>query len=64
MKNVLCLKWGKRYGAEYVNRLYRGVKANLSGPFRFVCVTDDPTGLVEGVEPCAYPSPQGTHRGF
>ena len=25
MKNVLCLKWGKRYGAEYVNRLYRGV---------------------------------------
>ena len=55
MNNVLCLKWGKRYGAEYVNRLYRGVKANLRRPFRFVCVTDDPTGLVDGVEAVAYP---------
>ena len=55
MKNVLCLKWGTRYGAEYVNRLYRGVAANLSKPFRFVCVTDDPTGLVEGIEAVAYP---------
>ena len=48
--NVLCLKWGKRYGADYVNRLYRGVSANLSRPFRFVCVTDDPSGLAAGVE--------------
>ena len=55
MNNVLCLKWGKRYGAECVNRLYRSVKANLSGPFRFVCVTDDPTGLAGGVEAVAFP---------
>ena len=48
--NVLCLKWGKRYGADYVNRLYRGVSANLSRPFRFVCVTDDPSGLAAGIE--------------
>ena len=46
MDNILCLKWGTLYSAEYVNRLHRGVKAHLHRPFRFVCVTDDPSGLV------------------
>lgn len=53
--NILCLKWGTLYSAEYVNRLYRGVKSHLSRPFRFVCVTDDPTGLVESVETAPIP---------
>jgi len=48
--NVLCLKWGKLYGPEYTNRLYRGVKKHLSRPFRFVCCTDDPTGIDPAVE--------------
>ena len=47
MVNILCLKWGTRYGADYVNYIYRGVKAHLNRPFRFVCVTDDPSGLVD-----------------
>ena len=55
--NILCLKWGRRYGAEYVNRLYRGVKANLNRPFRFVCVTDDPSGLDAGVDAQPFPPP-------
>ena len=54
--NILTLKWGARYSAEYVNRIYRGVKRNLRRPFRFVCVTDDPTGLCDGVEPVAFPA--------
>lgn len=48
--NILTLKWGVRYSSEYVNRIYRGVKAHLHRPFRFVCVTDDATGLAEGIE--------------
>ena len=60
MNNVICLKWGTLYSAEYVNRLYRGVKAHLSRPFRFVCVTDDPRGLVDGVETAPIPpKPEG-----
>ena len=55
--NVLCLKWGTMYSAGYVNRLYRGVKAHLHRPFRFVCVTDDPSGLVEGVDAQPFPPP-------
>lgn len=57
--NVLCVKWGDYYGPEYVNRLYAGVKRNLSRPFRFVCVTDDPKGLADGVEPVPVPPDPG-----
>ena len=53
--NILCFKWGTCYGPEYVNRLYAGILRNLSRPFRFVCVTDDPTGLVDGVEAVRFP---------
>jgi len=54
--NVLTLKWGGLYSAEYVNRVYRGVKRHLHRPFRFVCVTDDPAGLAEGVEAVPFPA--------
>ena len=55
--NILTFKWGTRYPAEYVNRIYAGVKAHLARPFRFVCVTDDPAGLVEGLDTCPIPDP-------
>ncbi|HEY9033878.1 MAG TPA: hypothetical protein VIN71_08075 [Pseudomonadales bacterium] len=48
--NVVCLKWGSKYPAEYVNRLYRMVQRHLSRPHRFVCLTDDGSGIVDGVE--------------
>lgn len=57
MQNILCLKWGSAYTSDYVNKLYRGVKRNLSGDFRFVCVTDDPHGLDEGIDAREFPAP-------
>lgn len=57
--NILCLKWGSYYGCEYVNRLYAGVKRNLSRPFRFVCVTDDSAGLKDGIEAVPLPDDPG-----
>ena len=47
---VICMKWGTLYGPDYVNVLYRAVADNLDGPFRFVCLTDDTSGIIEGVE--------------
>ncbi len=59
--NIICLKWGTRYPAKYVNRLYAGVKRYLTRPCRFVCFTDDPTGLDEGIEPAPIPPPPENH---
>lgn len=52
--NVICMKWGKVFGPEYVNRLYRGVQRNLEGDLRFLCVTDDRIGLRPEVEVIDY----------
>jgi hypothetical protein len=45
IKQVLVVKWGTKYGPEYVNRMYGMVSRNITGPFRFVCLTVDATGL-------------------
>jgi hypothetical protein len=50
MKQVVCVKWGKAYGPEYVNRLYGMLSRHLSPPFRLVCLTDDSSGVRREVE--------------
>lgn len=47
---IICIKWGTLYGPEYVNNLRRGVARHLKRPHRFVCFTDDASGLDEAVE--------------
>jgi hypothetical protein len=54
--NVLCVKWGRKFGPEYVNRLRAMVARHLSLPHRFVCLTDDATGLHRDVECRAIPA--------
>jgi hypothetical protein len=44
------MKWGTKYGPEYVNRLYAMVSRHLRGPFRFVCLTDSGEGVRPEVE--------------
>ena len=50
MKQFICMKWGTLYGPEYVNRLYATARQNTTGPLRFVCLTDDTTGVRPEVE--------------
>ena len=38
---VLCVRFGTRYGREYVERLRNMVRRNLTIPYEFVCLTDD-----------------------
>lgn len=44
-RHILCMKWGTKYGPDYVNRLYAMVRRHLSGDFNFVCLTDDAKGI-------------------
>lgn len=44
------MKWGALYGPDYVNRLFHGVSRHLPLPHRFICFTDDASGLEQGIE--------------
>ncbi|MEM6391885.1 MAG: hypothetical protein AAF797_03855 [Planctomycetota bacterium] len=50
MKQFVCMKWGDRYPADYVNRLYSMIARHTTAPFRVVCLTDDPAGVRDEVE--------------
>lgn len=65
VKQVICISWGSKYGAPYVNRLYAGVARHLTPPFAFTCFTDDPTGFnpairAEPLPPIDVEMPVGT----
>ena len=45
MINIICVKWGTKYSADYVNRLKEMVKQHLPLEHNFYCYTDDPTGV-------------------
>ena len=49
VKQVVCIRWGAKYGPEYVNRLYGMVARNVTPPFTFHCITDDMEGIREEV---------------
>ncbi len=55
-KNVICIKWGDKFGPQYVNSLYRMVEKNLTVPHRFVCFTDNKEGLDKGIETFGLPA--------
>lgn len=50
MYNVVCIKWGDKYGPNFVNILRAMVKRNLSFPHRFICFTEDSSGLDDDIE--------------
>ncbi|MDD9863353.1 MAG: glycosyl transferase [Gammaproteobacteria bacterium] len=49
-RTIVCLNWGTRYGAQYVNKLYHSVARYLRGDFAFFCFTDNDAGIVPAVE--------------
>jgi len=38
--NFYCLKWGNKYGDEYVLRLFNSIKKYCQAPFTFTCISD------------------------
>ncbi|MGY0398898.1 MAG: glycosyltransferase [Ostreibacterium sp.] len=44
------MKWGDKYGSEYVNRLYRMVARHLTLPFKMICLTDNANGIINDVQ--------------
>jgi hypothetical protein len=48
--NIICIKWGTKFGPEYVNRLHSMVKRNITRDYRFICLTDRPEGIEAGID--------------
>ena len=59
---VACVKQGTKYGPEYVNRLQSMARRNSEVDLRFVCFTDNPKGLADGIE--ARPLPDTGFQGW
>jgi hypothetical protein len=51
---VLCVRYGNKYGRDYVERLRNMVARNMTIPYEFVCLTDD-TNSIEGVRSIVQP---------
>ena len=49
MQTIICMKWGSRYGPEFVNRLYTSVKRHTKKTTKVYCFTDDTNGINENV---------------
>lgn len=50
MPTVVCTRWLDAFPASYVTVLRNAVAANLDREHRFICVTDRPQDLTDGVE--------------
>lgn len=65
VKQIICIKWGDKFGPEFVNRLYAMIGRNITPPFKLYCFTDDGSGLHPdiGIRPLpefAYTAPVNT----
>lgn len=54
--NIICMKWGSKYGANYVNTLYAMIARHITLPFQLTCFTDDPNGIDSRVRICELPT--------
>ena len=52
---IVCLKWGKGYPSHDTNILFRALTDLMGQPFRFACLTDDPSGLDDKIEAISLP---------
>lgn len=42
---ILCVRFGTKYGRNYVERLRNMVAKHITVPYEFVCLTDDPVPI-------------------
>lgn len=46
---IVLVKWGRKYGPNYIKGLVRAIKRQTTRELRVVCITDDPTGLSDDI---------------
>lgn len=56
--NIITVKWGDAFSADYVNILFDAIKRNTTKECKFICFTDNPSGIDDYIE--TRPLPEGT----
>lgn len=59
MISIYTVKWGQRYGPEYVNRVFEQCKEHITTPFEFYCLTEFPYELHPDIN--VIPFPEGNY---
>ena len=59
--SIVCVKWGTKYGPEYVLRLFAGVRCHLTLNHTFYCFTEDTSGLEGELGVHTIPLMEGWH---
>lgn len=50
MFNIICVKFGKKYSSDFVNKLYMDLSSyEPCNEFKFYCYTDNPEGINDSV---------------
>ena len=49
MQRIICMKWGHRYGPEYVNRLYKSIIRHTTNPTKLYCFTESSRNINKNV---------------
>lgn len=55
-KYIVCLKWGDKYSAEYVNKLHNMVAKHCTLDYEFVCFTENSAGIDKNIRTEPLPS--------
>jgi hypothetical protein len=50
VRQFICIKWGNKYPATEVNRLYRALQRVSAAPFTLHCLTDAAEGILPQVQ--------------
>ena len=49
MQQIICMKWGLRYSAAYVNRLYSSILKFTDRKTQLICFTDNKVGINKNI---------------
>ena len=55
MIQIVFIKWGTKFSSAYVNGVVAAVRARTDREVRFVCFTDDASGIDDGIEARPFP---------
>lgn len=55
MISIYTVKWGYKYGPEYVNKILEQCKEHITHDFDFYCLTEHPDGLAADINIIPFP---------